>query len=654
LGTQIKSTTSERETELHNAILRYLDQGLCIIPCGMTDKTPLIKWRDFQNHLPTEEDVAGWFRSWADFNLAVVTGAVSGIVILDADTPEAVEWCKSNRMTSPVAVGSRRGMHYYFRHPGGGMRFKNAQAFRGVNSLDVRADGGYALLPPSISRSIEKGDYHYRWSFTGEWEDMPVWRGEPALADVTLMDAATFEFDQLNLAGVDVQGDGGGVRAEQLAQKFMAEHGRKMGDGDGRNTLMVKLAGQKIRLGIIGEALERVCRQFQEDYFAEPMEEAKFLNCLRSASDMDRRNHPSEYAPDGSRKVVGEHSPKPSQPTLPKVEGGPEQALPILQTKDLPKLAADVAAMRWMLDPWFRSAEISQVFAYTGVGKSIFTLAACWHLAIGKDFGPFTCGAPARTLYFDWENGAGTLSDRMEQLKLSYGDPGGNLCVWSNSVHARRAGDINLLTDAGLGLLKAYCQQVQPEVLVIDTIRSAFPGLKENEAHEWTRFNQLVKALRNAGVTVLALHHANKPTELGQGREAGSTHQLSEVEVQVRLTPVFETEEEAAQHVGIVAPEKVQAIRRKGVGPTDRLISCIQVGWGKQRSNTENRRTFVMGFCESDDGRQFIVSESSPMQKAIAVRAANPAAPIETIWQWLWDSGCRVSRRAVRRWLGEN
>lgn len=646
-----KTQTNNRENELYSSIIKYLEQGLCIIPCGMTDKTPLIKWRDYQNRRPDEAEVDSWFRSWADFNLAVVTGAISGIVILDADTPEAVEWCKANHMTSPIAVKSRRGMHYYFRHPGGGMRFKNAQAYRGVNSLDVRADGGYALLPPSISKSAEKGDYHYRWAITGDWEDIPVWRGEPALADVTLLDAETFEFSALNLATVDVQGDGGGIKAEQIAQKFIDDHGRKMADGDGRNALMVKLAGQKIRLGIVGDDLERVCRQFQADYFAVDMEEPKFLNCLRSAQDMDRRNHPSDYLPDGSRKVVA------APPTLTPIISEPSPTksvhLPVIRTKDLPKLASDVAAMRWMLDPWFKSAEISQVFSYTGVGKSIFTLSACWHLALGKDFGPFTCGKPAKTLYFDWENGAGTLSDRMDQMTRSYGDPGENLSVWSNSVHARDAGDINLLTDAGVGLLKAYCEQVQPEVLVIDTIRSAFPGLKENEAHEWTRFNLLVKALRNAGCTVLALHHANKPSELGQGREAGSTNQLSEVEVQVRLTPIFETEEEAAQHVGLVAPDKVQALKAKGVGPSDRLMNCIQVSWGKQRSNSENRRTFVMAFCERDDGTQFIVSESSPLQKARHLRQANPSATVEQIWDWMFSSGCRVSRRAVRRWLGE-
>ena len=73
-----------------------------------------------------------------------------------------------------------------------------------------------------------------------------------------------------------------------------------------------------------------------------------------------------------------------------------------------------------------------------------------------------------------------------------------------------------------------------PDVVIIDTIRSAYPGLMENSADEWSRVNQLAVKLRNSGLAVIMIHHSNKPSEGGLGREAGSTNQLTVLETQIK------------------------------------------------------------------------------------------------------------------------
>ena len=59
-------------------------------------------------------------------------------------------------------------MHYYWRHPGNGMRFGSrhhnavtGKGFMDFPHLDFKGDGGYVVIPPSISRK-DGGDFEYR------------------------------------------------------------------------------------------------------------------------------------------------------------------------------------------------------------------------------------------------------------------------------------------------------------------------------------------------------------------------------------------------------------------------------------------------------------------------------------------------------------
>ena len=92
---------------------------------------------------------------------------------------------------------------------------------------------------------------------------------------------------------------------------------------------------------------------------------------------------------------------------------------------------------------------------------------------------------------------------------------------------------------------------MKPDVVVIDTIRTAYPGLLENSADEWAKVNQLAVRLQNAGYAVILVHHSNKPSENGVGREAGSTNQLTVLETQIRVTQVYQDEETARQNAAI-------------------------------------------------------------------------------------------------------
>lgn len=128
----------------------YLERGFSIVPIKAGGKTPLVKWREYQSRPATISEVQEWVRRYPDCGWAVVTGPVSGLVVIDADSADADG--KLNQWGLPVAptVKTPRGRHYYFQHPG-----TNVATRKLMDECDVRGDGGLAILPPSPDRTWE-------------------------------------------------------------------------------------------------------------------------------------------------------------------------------------------------------------------------------------------------------------------------------------------------------------------------------------------------------------------------------------------------------------------------------------------------------------------------------------------------------------------
>src|ERR1035437_9995444 len=67
----------------------YMDHGYWVIPTIRADKKPAIPWKTYQTEKPTYDDLECWFSE--DRNIAVICGAGSGVVGIDADD-KAAEW----------------------------------------------------------------------------------------------------------------------------------------------------------------------------------------------------------------------------------------------------------------------------------------------------------------------------------------------------------------------------------------------------------------------------------------------------------------------------------------------------------------------------------------------------------------------------------
>lgn len=123
---------------------QLLDLGYSIIPIATGTKRPRGRWATYQTRVATPEEVQSWGELAA---VGIVTGFLSGVVVVDCDDAEAVAWAEANLPHTPARVRTGGGgLHLYYRHPGG--RVPNRAKARGLR-IDVRGDGGQVLAPGS-------------------------------------------------------------------------------------------------------------------------------------------------------------------------------------------------------------------------------------------------------------------------------------------------------------------------------------------------------------------------------------------------------------------------------------------------------------------------------------------------------------------------
>jgi hypothetical protein len=147
---------------LLDAALDYCRRGWSVIPLRFAgsveeQKRPLIPtWEEFQKQPATEEQVRAWWSKWPQANTGIVTGEVSGLIVVDLDGPNAVALLRSAKVNPPktAAVSTGKGFHAYYRHPGYPVANRAGLLSDGDKSaVDVRGDGGYVVAPPSVHGS---------------------------------------------------------------------------------------------------------------------------------------------------------------------------------------------------------------------------------------------------------------------------------------------------------------------------------------------------------------------------------------------------------------------------------------------------------------------------------------------------------------------
>lgn len=148
-------TTSQDKgnVALTEALFLSEQVGWSVIPVG-NNKKPLINWKDFQTRIATKEEITQWFSDFPNAGIGVVTGKVSSLLVFDIDPRHGgVDTLFEPYNTVVVKTGGG-GKHFYFKFSGIIQNTTNL-----IQGVDVRAEGGYVIAPPTLHSSGNR----YEW-----------------------------------------------------------------------------------------------------------------------------------------------------------------------------------------------------------------------------------------------------------------------------------------------------------------------------------------------------------------------------------------------------------------------------------------------------------------------------------------------------------
>jgi putative DNA primase/helicase len=157
---------------LHDA-LALAEHGWHVFPLRPSGKEPATA-HGLLDATTDEATIRAWWDQTPEANIGVRTGAESGLLVLDVDAGdkggvESLATLLSEHGDLPATCRAHTGgggEHILFQHPGGEVRNSTGRLGRGI---DVRGDGGYIVVPPSVHPSGE----HYAWLHGGPFDPEP-------------------------------------------------------------------------------------------------------------------------------------------------------------------------------------------------------------------------------------------------------------------------------------------------------------------------------------------------------------------------------------------------------------------------------------------------------------------------------------------------
>lgn len=110
------------------------------------------------------QQINKWWRRWPEANIGMPTGRLSGMIMIDLDNQQAIDWMKEKeyRHDGPL-IRTGKGYRLVFRRPNWSKKVKNRSRIIPAQpeiGLDILADGGNAVMPPSMHYLLKE----YRWA----------------------------------------------------------------------------------------------------------------------------------------------------------------------------------------------------------------------------------------------------------------------------------------------------------------------------------------------------------------------------------------------------------------------------------------------------------------------------------------------------------
>jgi len=160
---------------IRDSALQYAAVGWKVFRLSRSKK-PLKGSHGFKDATSDPAIVEAWFQETPWANLGLATGE---IVVIDVDGPGGAAELRRladlhGGMRRTLASKTARGFHFFYRLPTG-VRLRSINAPRsksGADGIDVKADGGFVVLPPSV---IAATGFVYHWANRESIAELPHW-----------------------------------------------------------------------------------------------------------------------------------------------------------------------------------------------------------------------------------------------------------------------------------------------------------------------------------------------------------------------------------------------------------------------------------------------------------------------------------------------
>ena len=251
------------------------DLGFCSCrddDCSSPGKHPRVSWATYQQRKPTESEVRQWFTRWPASNPLVITGEVSGVVVVDIDPRHGGDESFSDNSDifggleaeTPISLTGGGGQHMFYQWPG--YQIPNAAGvFPGI---DFRGDHGYVVAPGSSHISGRT----YEWESTAHPDDIPFAPMPEALQDA---------LRSKERYGPSAGAGGVPVVRERLDIDGIIEGRVRVDEGE-RNETMLKLVGSLVGSDSIESAVLASVIVVNDRSFDPPLPESEVIRIVHN------------------------------------------------------------------------------------------------------------------------------------------------------------------------------------------------------------------------------------------------------------------------------------------------------------------------------------------------------------------------------------
>lgn len=505
----------------------YRAAGLQVVPCYLPSehqnwKRPaLADWKTFQDELAPEAIFERWYGAQGEYRARPNMGMVSGkssanVFVIDLDeykTPDALGWwhgvlSEHNNGLEPETcqqVTGGGGRQLFFAAPVSWRAPTNKTPI----GVDVRGQGGFAVLPPSLHVSGK----------TYEWKPgCAPWEIEIAQAPAWLLQAVN---ELVERYGGDQTRDnttGPVTRTASPEQDFDAFGNRT----DGRDHYMRDLVWAAVvnwwRECPIKPSDAESQTRMREAY-------AVYERKTKSRLDGSEPNHvlleregrgatlfaekwrramgkwETEIAQAAARPLVNDEWKTATQPVVATAQPGRFVFEKIGDLRKLPPA-------QWLVKDWVPEGSTGILYGKWAAGKSFIGFDLGLHLAYGMQdwHGAALPAEPCHVLVIAREGHQGFVN-RVDAFKSFHGlpDDDEHMTFMRGSVSFMRDEDFAALCEA----IKADATPYK--LVIVDTVARVLPGVDMNEQQTVTMFMERIAILGQlTGAATIGVHHQNK------------------------------------------------------------------------------------------------------------------------------------------------